>query len=412
MGEIIVGIDIGTTKVCTVIGRASREKELEILGKGSALNHGVKKGIIVDIDSTSSAIRDSVLQAEASANLKVKSAYVNIIGTHVNVIHNRGMVLVSDEDKEITYKDVEKVLHSARSVDINEDMQIIDVIPKQYIIDGYDGIADPVGMAGIKLEADVDIVAAKITSVQNIVKSMERAGLKINGIVVEAMAVGDIALTPDEKEMGIILIDVGGGITDISFIKNNKMLFYDSIPVGGDHITNDVSIGLKIQYQEAEKLKREYQLALTSLIKNDQDVQVVDSNDNKKKAIKISQLVEIIEARVYEIFWLSKAAMEKAGINPVNATEIVLIGGGISCMDGAVQLASEVYGIPVRISSARVEGILKSDYITAAGIIRHISNNRRFGSSGSDVAVPVNKNTAKKESGLKKIISKIFNDLF
>ena len=412
MGEIIVGIDIGTTKVCTVIGRSKKEKELEILGKGKALNHGVKKGIIVDIESTSNAIKASVQQAEASANLKVKSAYVNIMGTHVIVINNHGVVLVSNENKEISLKDVEKVLFNARSIEVEEDMQVIDVIPRQYIIDGYDEIVDPVGMAGIKLEVDVDVVTAKITSVQNIIKSMERAGLKINGIVVEAMASGEIALSSDEKEMGIILIDVGGGITDISFIKNKKLLFYDSIPVGGEHITNDISIGMKIKYQEAEKLKREYELALSSLIKNDQDVQVIDANDNRKKTIKISQLVEIIEARVYEIFSLSKASMEKVGINPSNASKIVLIGGGISCMDGGIQLAGEVFGIPVRISTVRVDGVSKSEYITAAGIIRHISKNRRFGGSGSDVTVPVNKKTAKNESRWKKMFSKIFSDLF
>ena len=411
MGSYIVSLDIGTTKVCTLIGSVNKANQLEIIGEGLSPCNGVKKGVIVDIESVSSSIRDSIKQAETMANISVGSAYVNIYGMHVNVVNNKSSIEISDNNHEISPKDVEKLLYKARDLEIPEDCQIIDIIPRQYIIDGYDEIIDPVGMVGLRLEVDADVVIGKITSAQNIVKSLERAGLKIDGLIIEAFASGELLLTPDEKEIGAVLIDVGGGITDISVFKNKRLVFYDSIPVGGDHITNDISIGLKISHSEAEKIKRQFELALTSLINNDQEFSVNSVEDNKRKKIKVSEVVEIIEARVYEIFSICRNLLERSNIEIDDNMNIVLTGGGISYVDGNKQLASEVFGIPARVAIYRSAEVSKPEFATAAGMIRFVSNTYKNGNAGSKVVLRKSKNSQKKQPSLLKKITKFLSRL-
>lgn len=409
MGDIVVGIDIGSSKVCTVIGRLTKANELEVLGTGIDLCNGVKKGVIIDIESTAKSIKASIEQAESQANLKIGSAYINIAGAHVNIINSRNNISISGDDREITRKDLERLLHSIKNISIPEDRQIIDIIPQQYIIDGYDEIIDPIGMVGINLEVDADIILGKITSVQNIVKSMEKANIKIDGLVLETMATSEMVMAADEKEMGVILIDVGAGVTDVSVYKNKRLVFNDSIPVGGDHITNDIAIGLKISHADAEKLKREYELALTSLIKNDQEVSIFDISENCKKTIKVSDVVEIIEARVYEIFSLCSNLVQKLNIH--YASGVVLTGGGISYVDGCKQLAAEVFELPVRIASIRPGAGLKSELITAAGIVKYVSGIHKGGNTGSEVKI-LKQKIERPDSGIVEKISRIFKKLF
>jgi cell division protein FtsA len=409
--NIIVGIDIGTTKISTVIGKVDKENKMEVLGKGIEACNGVKKGIIVDIDNTSNSIRRSVEQAENMANVKVGSAYVNIAGTHVSVINNRCITNVSNEDREITAKDIDRALYSVKNVHIPEDREIIDIITRQYIVDGYDEIIDPVGMVGVKLEIDADIIAGKITSVQNIVKSLERANVKTDGIIVEALATAEMVLSSDEKDMGVILIDIGGGITDISVFKRKNLIFYESIPVGGDHISNDISIGLKIPYAEADRVKKEYELALTSLIKNDQDIMVNDINGNNKKSVKISEVVEIIEARVFEIFSLCSNLIEKANLNENIGAGIVLTGAGISYLDGGREIAAEAFNLPVRIATCRHEGIQRIEYITAGGIIKYIAGRHKGSKYGSEIKYQKQK-AQQKDNKIFDKISKFFKSIF
>ncbi|HOJ11596.1 MAG TPA: cell division protein FtsA [Clostridiales bacterium] len=291
MEDIIVGIDIGTTKVCTLIGKVNRTGQMEIYGKGCIPCDSVKKGVIIDIEAVSKAIRHSVEQAENSSGMRIGSAYVNIYGTHVSVLNHIDSIEVSSENRLITTNELDRLYNQIEHISIPEGSQIIDIIPRQYVIDGYDGIKDPLGMSGLNLEIDADIVVGKLTSVQNIIKSVEKAGLEVDGIIIESFATSELALTSEEKEMGVVLIDVGGGITDVSAFKNGKVLMYDSIPVGGDHITNDISIGLHISYSEAEKIKKQYELALTTLIKNDQEISVYDVNDEITRNIKVSQVI-------------------------------------------------------------------------------------------------------------------------
>lgn len=411
MGDLIVSIDIGTSKVCAMVGRVSKNSQLDIIGKGLVQCSGIKKGMIVDIESTAASIRSAIEEAESSANLKVGSAYVNIHGMHVSVINNKSWTGISNSNREITQKDMDSVLYSVRDIDIPDDRQLIDVIPRQFIIDGYDEIIDPVGMVGTRLEVDADVIAGKITSVQNIIKSVERANIRIDGIVAEAFATGEIVLTPDEKDMGVIMLDIGGGVTDISVFQGKRLIFYDSIPVGGDHITNDIAIGLRISNIEAEKIKREFELALTSLIKNDQEITVLDINENKRKNVKVSEAVEIIEARVYEIFSLCRNQIQKSGFSKNLNGGIVLTGGGISYVDGNKQLAQEVFEMPVRVASVNQQGISKPEYMAAAGIIRYIANIRKGGSLATEIKIQKGGAKVKSDGALQKII-RFFKEIF
>lgn len=406
MGDLIVSIDIGTSKACVLIGRLNKNSQLDIIGRGLAPCSGLKKGVIVDIDSTAASIKNALDDAESAANVRVGSAYVNIHGMHVNVINNRSSLSING--REITQRDVDSILHEAGDIEIQEDRQLIDVIPRQYIIDGYDEIIDPVGMVGTRFEVDADILVGKITSVQNIVKSMERVGIKIDGIVAEAFATGEIGLTADEKDIGVALLDVGGSVTDVSLYIGKRLVFYDTIPVGGDHITNDIAIGLKISNQEAEKIKRQFELALTSLIKNDQEISVLDINENRKKNVKVSEVVEIIEARVYEIFSLCRNQMEKAGFRIPDGGSVVMTGAGISYVDGCKQLAQEVFELPVRVVQAgQLQGVSKPEFIAAAGMIRYVANVKKGGSTANEIKLKKAASPEIKPSFIDKIISLI-----
>ncbi len=384
MSNLIISIDIGTSKVAALIGKVNKHSQIEIAGRGMAPCSGLKKGVIVDIDSTAESIRKAVEEAEEDANMKIASAYVNIHGMHVNIINNKSFLNING--REITVSDIQDILSDVSDVECSEDRQLIDVIPRQFIIDGYDEITDPVGMVGARLEVDADVLVGKITSVQNIIKSMERAGIRIDGIVAEAFAAGELCLTTDEKDIGAVLLDVGGNVTDVSVFQGRRLIFYDTIPVGGDHITNDIAIGLRISNTEAEKVKRQFELALTSLIKNDQELSVLDINENRKKDVKVSEVVEIIEARVYEIFSLCRNLLEKAGISIPEESSVVMTGAGISYVDGCKQLAQEVFQLPVRVVQAgKLQGVSKPEYVTAAGMIKYVANIKRGGSAASEV---------------------------
>jgi len=404
VGDLIVSIDIGTSKACALIGRINKNSQLDIIGRGMASCNGLKKGVIVDIESTAASIKTALEDAESAANVRAGSAYVNIHGMHVNVINNRSWMSING--REITQRDVDSILREVGNIEIQEDRQLIDVIPRQYIIDGYDEIIDPIGMVGTRMEVDADILVGKITSVQNIVKSMERVGIKIDGVVAEAFATGEIGLTADERDIGVAMLDVGGSVTDISLYIGKRLVFYDTIPVGGDHITNDIAIGLRISNVEAEKIKRQFELALTSLIKNDQEISVLDINENKKKSVKVSEVVEIIEARVYEIFSLCRNQMVKAGFKVPEGGSVVMTGAGISYVDGCKQLAQEVFDLPVRVVQAgQLQGVSKPEFIAAAGMIRYVANIKKGGSTANEIKLKKAANTQVKESFIDKIIS-------
>lgn len=404
MSDVIVGIDIGTTKVCTVIGKTNSTGEVEILGEGIESCSGIKKGIIVDIDATSNSIQSSVKKAEAKAEMKVVSAYVNISGLHVDIINHKAYTNITSDSREISRHDVEKLLYAAGTISIADDSEIIDVVPRQFIVDGYDGINDPVGMKGTKLEGDFDVVIGKIISVQNIVRSVEKAGIRVDGLIAEGFASGECILLPDEKDMGVILIDIGGGTTEVSVFKDEKLVMNKCLPVGGDHITNDLSIALKMTYAESEKIKRQFQLALTTLIKNDQEITVNDLSESFKKNIKVSDAIEVIEARVYEIFSLCKDLVNLNCPGSYGAG-VVLSGNGISTLDGAMQIAYEIFDIPVRVAAPKVKNIPTLDFCTAAGMVKYIARQEKGASTISIKSIPKTNKKVKERTFLKKAIN-------
>ena len=413
MDDIISCIDIGTTKVCAIVAKLDENGNVEILGRATEPCSGVKKGVIVDIDSVSNALKSCAQKIRALLNIDIENVYVNVMGSHVDVFFNKAAVDILRPDRQITSEDVERTLKKVEDVKLPDNVQIIDVIPRQYIVDGCDEIVDPVGMAGVKLELEADVVVGKITTFNNIIKSLDNANIKVNGFIAEALAVGDLVLSPEEKDIGAILIDVGGGVTNISVFKNKCLALYDSIPVGGDHITNDISIGLKVSLNDAEKLKRDYGLALTSLIDNDHDITINEFSENTKRTIKVSEVVEIIEARVQEIFSLCKERLEQEGIlNGFNGG-IVLAGGGISYIDGSVQSAKEIFGFPVRIVSYKALEIKNAEHVTAMATVKYVANRIKSEAKGGGTKNnKPGKQKQKKEYGFLKKIASFFHGLF
>lgn len=415
IGDIIVGVDIGSSKVCTLIGQANRINQIDVLGYGSAPCNGVKKGIIVDVETTARALKMATEQAEQMANLTVNSAYVNITGANVNIIDSQGIVEIPSNQSEINYSDIERVLKSAREVEVPPDKKIIEIIPYQYIIDGYDQIVDPVGMIGSKLEIDCQIVSGSITSVQNLIRTVERAGYYVDGVVLESTAVSEVVLTHDERELGVVLIDIGAGVTDVSVIKGKRLLFYDSIPIGGDHITNDIAIGLKLPYNEADKIKRQFGIALTSLIQNDQEISIASINETRPRNVKISEVVEIIEARVTEIFGLVGQIIERNGVSEFISAGAVICGDGISSFDGTVQIGTAILEMPIRIGTPKGANILKPMYSVALGIVKYTAGIKHRKDVSSNIKYPnkwKSKQGKAKDTSIWGKLSRIFNDFF
>jgi cell division protein FtsA len=360
---------------------------LDTLARSVVPCSGVKKGFIVDIEAVAGSIADAIRQIETTAGLKISSAYIGAIGMHVDIHTNRNSYVNANESREILARDVERLLYGVRSMELGEDSQIIYVIPRQYIIDGYGGIMEPVGMVGVNVEVEADVVAGKNVYISNVVRSMEFAGVRIDGLVLSGEALGDAILSREEMEMGVILIDVGGSVTDVSVFRNGRLAMYESIPVGGDHITNDISIAMKISYADAEKIKKDYNLALTSLITKDQELYVVDINDSVRKRIRISEIVEVIEARVFEMMALCRNLLSDSRIEFDFGAGIVLTGGGIAYFDGNKQIANEVFRLPVKVFPPRMYGSQKTESILAEGIVKHVSEARKGSRFGSDVQV-------------------------
>jgi len=405
VGELVVAVDIGTSKVSALCGELNKTGQVDILGKSVVSCSGVKKGLIIDIEATANAVIDALRQVETAAGVKIGSAYINVMGLHVDVFTNRCSVINSNEDKEIQKKDIDRLMYAVRDIEVPEDIQIIDIIPRQYIIDGYGGIAEPIGMVGVTIELEADIITGRITSISNIIKCIENAGIRIDGLVVSAQALSEIMLSPEEMDMGVILLDIGGSLTDIAVFKGGKLQYYDSLLIGGDHITSDISIGMKISYNDAEKIKKEYELALVSLIKNDQEIFVNDINDNVKKPVKISEIIEIIEARVYEILALCKELLQKNGIVLDFGAGLVLTGGGIAYFDGNKQIANDVFNMPIKVYPARAFGAQRVETVLAEGIVKHVHKTGKGIRFGSEVQIVKNRETISDNGVIDKVTS-------
>jgi cell division protein FtsA len=362
--------------------------QVEVSAKATAQCGGMRKGQITDIESVAGSIMTTVKQVESAAGIRIGSAYINVMGLHVDMFTNRASAAVMNENREISKTDVQKLLKQVQSVAIPGDTWLIDRIPRQFVIDGIGGISEPVGMIGTNIELEADIVTGKVASITNISKCIESAGIKIDGFVVSGQALGEEILTPEEKEMGVILIDVGGSVTDVSVFKGGRLFFYKSLLVGGDHITSDISIGMKITYADAERIKRDNALALSTLIDRDQELYVTDLNDNTRKRVYTSEIIEVIEARVYEIFSMCRDLLNENQIEFDFGAGVALTGGGILYLNGNRQIANEVLGLPVKVYPARAYGNQSNQKVEstlAEGMIKHIDKMRKGERYGSIV---------------------------
>ncbi|HEY6000326.1 MAG TPA: cell division protein FtsA [bacterium] len=384
--NLVVGLDIGTTKILAVVGEIT-DKGLDIVAVGSSPSHGMRKGVVVNIDSTVEAVKKAVEEAELAAGIEIEGVYAGVAGSHVKGFNSRGVIAI--RDKEVSQGDIERVIEAAKAVAIPMDRQVIHVLPQQFVIDEQDGIGKPLGMSGVRLEAEVHIVTGAVTSVQNIIKSCNRAGLEVRDIVLQQLASSYAALTEEEKNLGVALLDIGGGTTDIAIFNQGSIWHTSVIALGGNHVTNDISVGLRTPPAEAEKIKRKYGCALASLVRPEESIEVPSVGGREKRTLSRMVLAEIVQPRVEEILELAKREMEKSGFLEMIPSGIVVTGGSV-ILEGLPELAEQVFDLPVRRGTPHSVGgmitaIDSPVYTTGVGLVlygMHHRDGERFGPGG------------------------------
>jgi cell division protein FtsA len=353
--KLIVGLDIGTSKVVSVVGELADENTLEVIGIGSTRSHGLKRGVVVNIESTVQSIRRAVEEAELMAGCEIRTVFAGIAGSHVRGLNSHGIVAI--RDREVSRGDVERVIDAARAVEIPANQRILHVLPQEFLIDSQEGIREPIGMAGIRLEAKVHLVTGAISAAQNIIKCVQRCGLDVENVVLEQLASSYSVLTEDEKELGICLIDTGGGTTDIAVFRGGAIQHTAVIPIAGDQVTNDIAISLRTPTQYAEEIKIKYACALSQLANSDETIEVPSVGDRPPRRLARQTLAEVVEARYDELFSLVRDELRRSGFEELIAAGVVLTGGS-SKMEGAVELAEEIFHVPVRLGVPQyVEGL-------------------------------------------------------
>lgn len=341
---VVVGLDIGTTKICAVVGQINNG-QVDIIGLGTYPSKGLRKGVVVNIDSTVQSIKKAVEEAELMAGCQITSVYAGIAGGHIKGINSHGVIAV--KNREITPNDVKRVIDAASAVAIPMDREVIHIIPQEFIVDEQDGIRDPVGISGVRLEGRVHIVTGAITSAQNIIKCANRAGLDVNDIVLEQLGSSEAVLTPEEKELGVAIIDLGGGTTDLVIFSNGAIKHTAVVSLAGSHITNDISMGLRTPLEEAEKIKKRYGCALASMVQKDETIEVPSVGGRNPRVLSRQTLAEIVEPRVEEILTLVHHEVMKTGYANLIASGIVLT-GGTAVLEGLPELAEQIFNLPVR----------------------------------------------------------------
>lgn len=371
--SLVCGMDIGTSHVRAIIGEINSDGSINIIGVGTSTSEGLKKGVIVDLDKTVSAIKRAVEEAERMVGTTIPSVFLGIVGSQVGLINNRGIVAVSGEDKEITENDVDRVLQAARVIALPPDREIIDVLPREYIVDGYDGIRDPVGMVGVRLEVDAMIITGMVTSIRNLVRCVERAELEIDGMVLNSLANAETALSKDEKELGSVLVDIGGGTTEIAVFQKGYLKSIAVVPVGGEYITNDIAMGLRTTVQMAEKIKLEHGVALASLVSENITVELPQLSGKDVRKVTVLELGMIIEPRLAEIMHLAAKELDKMGFREPLPAGIVLT-GGVSLTRAIGELGEQIFRAPVRVAQPGYVGVKSPIYSTAVGIIHYVQH--------------------------------------
>lgn len=373
--NLICGLDIGTSSVRAIVGEVNLDGTTSIIGVGTSPSHGLKKGVIVDLDKTVEAIADAMEEAERMVGTSIPSAFLSIVGSQIGLVNNRGVVAVTGEDREITEEDVERVLQAAKVIALPPDREIIDVIPREFILDGYDGIHDPVGMVGVRLEVDAMIITGMVSSLRNLYRCVERAGLEIEGTVLSALANAEVSLTRDEKELGTVLIDIGGGVTEISVFQNGYLKNIATLPVGGDHITNDIAVGLQTTLQTAEKIKIDHGVSMQHMVPEGATIELPHIAGKTTRKIPLRELAMIMEARLMEILHMTLEEVVEMGYpDPLPAG--VVLTGGVSLTPGLAELAEQIFQTSARVAQPSYVGVKSPVYSTAVGVIRYVQHNQ------------------------------------
>lgn len=353
--KLLVGLDIGTSKVVTIVGELSPENVLEVIGIGSNPSRGLKRGVVVNIESTVQSIQRAIEEAELMAGCEIHTVFTGIAGSHVRSLNSHGIVAI--RDKEVSASDVDRVIDAARAVAIPADQKVLHVLPQEFLIDSQEGIREPIGMSGVRLEAKVHLVTGAVSAAQNIVKCVQRCGLDVEDVVLEQLASSYAVLTEDEKELGICLVDMGGGTTDIAVFCGGAIQHTAVIPIAGDQVTNDIAVSLRTPTQYAEEIKIKYACALSQLANPDETIEVPSVGDRPPRRLARQTLAEVVEPRYEELFSLVRDELRRSGFEELIAAGIVLTGGSAK-MEGAVELAEEVFHVPVRLGIPQyVEGL-------------------------------------------------------
>ena len=353
--KLLVGLDIGTSKVVAVVGELSPENVLEVIGIGSNPSRGLKRGVVVNIESTVQSIQRAIEEAELMAGCEINTVYAGIAGSHIRSLNSHGIVAI--RDKEVSSSDVDRVIDAARAVAIPSDQKVLHVLPQEFLIDSQEGIREPIGMSGVRLEAKVHLVTGAVSAAQNIVKCVQRCGLSVEDVVLEQLASSYSVLTEDEKELGICLVDMGGGTTDIAVFCGGAIQHTAVIPIAGDQVTNDIAVSLRTPTQYAEEIKIKYACALSQLANPDETIEVPSVGDRPPRRLARQTLAEVVEPRYEELFSLVRDELRRSGFEEFIAAGVVLTGGSAK-MEGAVELAEEIFHVPVRLGVPQhVEGL-------------------------------------------------------
>ncbi|MGE3261529.1 MAG: cell division protein FtsA [Bacteriovoracia bacterium] len=373
--EFIVGLDIGTTKICAIVGQVT-ETGIDIIGLGTRPSTGLRKGAVINIDSTVEGIQRAIEEAELMSGCQISSAYIGVAGNHVRSFNSSGVVSV--KNREIDKDDVERVIDAAKAIAIPADRQVIHLIPQDFIIDGQDGIKEPIGMNGVRLEGKIHIVTANSSSTQNLVKCSNRAGLNVSELVLEPIASAEAVLSDDEKELGVALVDIGGGTSDICIFVGGALVHTGVINIGGNHITNDIAVGLRTPQVEAEKLKVRHGGCMKELIAPEETIEVPGVGGRQPRIVARRLLAEIIEPRTEEIFQLIKAEIEKTGYTDLIGSGVVIT-GGCSLLEGMPELAEMVFEMPVKRGYPSGMGGMRDivnspKYATGVGLLKYAAN--------------------------------------
>ncbi|NVK21013.1 MAG: cell division protein FtsA [Kangiellaceae bacterium] len=369
--RLIVGLDIGTSKVVAIVGEVGADDTVDIIGIGSHPSRGLKKGVVVNIESTVASIQRAIEEAELMAGCQIHSVYTGIAGSHIKSLNSHGIVAI--KDNEVGQSDVERVIDAAKAVAIPADQKILHVLPQEFIIDNQEGIREPVGMSGVRLEAKVHMVTGAVSAAQNITKCVARCGLETEDVILEQLASSYAVLTDDEKELGVCLIDIGGGTTDIAIFTGGAIRHTAVIPIAGDQVTNDIAVALRTPTQFAEEIKIKYACALRQLTNLEETIEVPSVGDRQPRRLSRQILADVVEPRYSELFELVHAEIRRSGFESIIAAGIVITGGG-SKMEGVIELAEEVFHMPVRQGMPQhikglVDVVKNPIYATGVGLL-------------------------------------------